>query len=165
MGADMISMSLLLTKDKVAKLDKGENPYDTEAILADLDTLIRGEEDESTFYCLYELSPVSKSFDFDSIWKLHQKGEKGDELIEPLYASIKEVYRQMIKDVAESLLMDDVSQTNYSKEITQFITGGLSWGGSPTETYELWSTLFGESDYSPYPDWLYEKLSASVGDE
>lgn len=93
----------------------------------------------------------------DILWSLHNDKIEGSFLLEFFYHLVKEKYGLLLKDVAESLHSDDVSRKQRLKGVIQFIAGEHL-----TETSGFWLSIFGESDYNPYPDWLYGKLSLDV---
>ena len=163
MGADMSVWNIWLTDAQRSKWYKNESPFDTEAIIQELDTMLRNEKDKEVFTKLYEMSSAlaDEALVFETLWSLHNSENQEDKiLLEPFYESIKDAHRQMIKDITDSLNSNDVTMLHIPGYV-EFITGGLSWGDSPTETHELWYSLLGDNEEgpNPYAAWLESKIS------
>ena len=163
MGAGMSVWNIWLTDAQIRKFYKKEDPFDTEAIIQELDIVLRNEKDKEVFAKLYDMSSAfsDEALVFETLWSLHNSENPEDKiLLEPFYQSIKDAHKKMIQDIRASLDYNDVTMLRIPG-YGEFITGGLSWGDDPTETHALWYSLLGENEEgpNPYSVWLDSKIS------
>jgi hypothetical protein len=116
---------------------------------------------------------VSQETDPDTIKFLTWQAT-GNELDEKLYIdvmlcdpklketwaeSIIEYYNNLIDEVESTLKSREVAALRIGKNILGYITGGMSWGDSPTEAFDSWFKLFREYD----DDWCGNPYSEKIG--